>query len=210
MSQCYFMDSIDNFLLYTPETILGELTKNCEELHIEDQLRNSWLDEIHLLKKWLINVKGGILLEYKIPRMGKRVDCVVISGPAIFVIEFKIGASVYDNQAKIQVTDYALDLKNFHEQSHDQLVVPILICTEAPEQFMNVDPYDDGLARTVLTNGNSLNTIIYQVCNGVIRKDVDFNDWINSRYKPTPTVIAPSIMFSTSSEDFSVLFNFVP
>ena len=115
MSQCYFVDTIDNFLEYTQETILGELTKNCEELNLEDQQRNAWLDEIFFLKKWLKNVRGGILLEYKIPRMGKRVDCVVISGPGIFVIEFKIGATIYDNQAKLQVTDYALDLKNFHD-----------------------------------------------------------------------------------------------
>lgn len=189
MSQCYFVDTIDNFLEYTQETILGELTKNCEEPNLEDQQRNAWLDEIFFLKKWLRNVKGGILLEYNIPRMGKRVDCVVISGPGIFVIEFKIGATIYDNQAKIQVTDYALDLKNFHEQSHDQLVVPILICTEAPEQFTNVDYYNDGLAKTILTNGSSLKSIIDQVCNRIIRKDIDYRVWVHSRYKPTPTII---------------------
>ena len=63
--------------------------------------------------------------------MGKRIDCVVISKSVVFAIECKVGANAYENHAVTQVTDYALDLKNFHEQSHNKKIVPILICTEA-------------------------------------------------------------------------------
>ena len=63
--------------------------------------------------------------------MGKRVDCVILIGGTVFVIEFKVGATHFDGYAVDQVIDYALDLKNFHEESHSRSIVPILISTEA-------------------------------------------------------------------------------
>jgi hypothetical protein len=61
--------------------------------------------------------------------MGRRIDCVILSGKVVFAIEFKVGASIYDSHAIDQVTDYTLDLKNFHQQSHNKKIIPILICT---------------------------------------------------------------------------------
>src|SRR5206468_9615868 len=71
--------------------------------------------------------------EFNIPRMGRRIDVVVVSGPVIFAIEFKVGEKVFDRSAIDQVWDYGLDLKNFHEASHDSSIIPILIATEATE-----------------------------------------------------------------------------
>ena len=63
--------------------------------------------------------------------MGRRIDAVLLVGPVVFVIEFKVGESVFERAAVDQVWDYALDLKNFHEASHSVSIVPILIATEA-------------------------------------------------------------------------------
>ena len=56
---------------------------------------------------------------------------VLLIGPVIFVLEFKIGEKEFLSYAIDQVWDYALDLKNFHESSHDHLIAPVLIATKA-------------------------------------------------------------------------------
>ena len=172
----------------SPKSILGELTSN-HEFSLEEQQKNSWIIQINLLKGWLREISGEIIFEYSIPRMGKRIDCVVISKSVVFAIEFKVGANAYENHAVTQVTDYALDLKNFHEQSHNKKIVPILICTEAEDQIPVIDFYQDGLAKTIFTNGKTLSKIIslanYQVTEDPINADV----WLDSIYKPTPTII---------------------
>ncbi len=83
------------------------------------------------MHKLLANIRGSILFEFSIPRMGRRVDCIILSYGCIFVIEFKVGSEVFHNSGIDQVVDYALDLKNFHEGSHRRKIIPILIATEA-------------------------------------------------------------------------------
>ena len=124
MSRFYYKNNIALFLIETTESILGKLSAN-NQFALEEQQRNSWITQIESLKAWLPGTTGEIVFEYSIPRMGKRIDCVIISGATVFPIEFKVGAKSYENLAINQVTDYALDLKNFHEQSYTRNIVPI-------------------------------------------------------------------------------------
>jgi hypothetical protein len=59
--------------------------------------------------------------EFDIPRLGSRIDAVVVAGATVLPIEFKIGEAHFDRCAHDQAWDYALDLKNFHaaSQGHD-------------------------------------------------------------------------------------------
>ena len=66
--------------------------------------------------------------------MGKRADCVLVIDGLIFVVEFKVGDEHYASYAVEQVDDYALDLKNFHEGSHNQKLIPLLVATNAAGQ----------------------------------------------------------------------------
>ena len=94
--------------------------------------RNAWIEEIKILKRELSSFKDGyIMLEYTIPRMGKRVDAVIIYAGIIFLLEFKVGNSQYQTRTDNQVLDYALDLKNFHHGSQDRIIVPVAISTQA-------------------------------------------------------------------------------
>jgi hypothetical protein len=183
----YYADCIQNFLHADESYILGELTKH-HDFDLIDLQRNSWLTQVRLLKQWLDRIHGYIAFEYAIPRMGKRIDCVLIVGGFVFAIEFKVGSDTYGRYAIDQVVDYALDLKNFHEESHHQPIVPVLIATKAIENHFVIRSFDDGVFEPILTNGDSLNTLIEQLqdSNGV---SIDPEKWLNSRYKPTPTII---------------------
>ncbi len=130
MSRAYYAAPVDIFLKENPLTILGNLADQ-HEFGLEDQQKYAWKVQIDVLKKALVNISGYIFIEFSIPRMGKRVDVILVAGGIIFVIEFKIGEKDYPSHALEQVMDYALDLKNFHETSHKPPVVPILVATEA-------------------------------------------------------------------------------
>ena len=188
MSRAYYFNSISGFIVDTESHILGELASK-HEFALEEQQRNAWLIQIRTMKAWLKTVEGHIGFEFSIPRMGKRIDCVVLSGAVIYAIEFKVGAASFEQHAVDQVMDYALDLKNFHEQSHNRIVVPILVCTEAEDVAAQPILYDDRVAKPIRTNGHSLTAIIEQFSRLTTESDLDANAWLASVYKPTPTII---------------------
>ena len=189
MSRFYYSNNIKDFLTESTNSILGTLARN-NGFTLEEHQRNSWVAQIDLLKIWLKDTICDIVFEYSIPRMGKRIDCIVISGTTIFCIEFKVGAQSYESSAITQATDYALDLKNFHEQSHKRKIVPILICTNAADHIPSLEFYTDGIAKTLLTNGQSLAHIISIAQDHAETDQIVLDDWISSIYKPTPTIIA--------------------
>ena len=129
-SRFWYGASIAEFLGAADEAVLGELARNCDFALIPTQ-RDAWLAQIEFLRSKLIGLAGSVFFEFNIPRMGRRIDVVLVIGPVVFAIEFKVGEKTFDRSAIDQVWDYGLDLKNFHEASHDVSIVPILIATEA-------------------------------------------------------------------------------
>ena len=119
----YYSESIAAFLDAGPDEILGALARN-SDFDLEQTQRDAWLEEIKILHSALSPFQGSIYFEYSIPRMGQRIDVVILTGPVIFVLEFKVGEQQFTSYAMDQVWDYALDLKNFHESSHERLHRP--------------------------------------------------------------------------------------
>src|ERR1035437_9638189 len=130
MNRSYYSSTIANFLNKSQNEILGELSSN-NDFSLELTQRESWVKQIDLLKVILIPYSGSIYFEYSIPRMGKRIDVVLVIESVIFILEFKVGEKEFHSYSIDQVFDYALDLKNFHETSHNQTIAPILIATLA-------------------------------------------------------------------------------
>ena len=147
-----------------------------------------------------------IALEYMIPRMGKRVDAVILCNGIVFSVEFKVGEGSYPQAAKDQAADYAFDLKNFHLQSHDRLIVPILVCTEAPHRAVSLKENHDGIFETVLTNDAGLTAAIDATLQALPSQlPLDCDAWLNARYSPTPTIVeaAQALYESNQVEDIS-------
>jgi hypothetical protein len=123
--------------------------------------------------------------------MGKRIDVVLLIGPVIFVLEFKIGEKTFTSYATDQVWDYGLDLKNFHESSHNQFIAPILIATKVK----NVTPIvaatrqNDKLLLPIKCNVELLGQVIENVLRFTEGADIDSAHWEIGRYCPTPTII---------------------
>jgi hypothetical protein len=190
MQREYYADSIINFLNTSSDEILGRLSRN-NDFALEQTQRDAWLEEIVILQKALQSFYGSIYFEYSIPRMGKRIDVVVIIGSAIFVLEFKVGEKEFTSYAIDQVFDYALDLKNFHESSHTEYIAPILIATNAPRSMVAISatPQNDKLFFPVLCNADSLEDVIRGVLNFTEGAEINSAEWEQGRYSPTPTIV---------------------
>lgn len=158
--------------------------------------RAAWLSEAEILQRVLGRHTGTLYLEFSIPRMGRRIDALAIIGPVVFVLEFKVGEDMFLSQDMDQVVDYALDLHNFHEGSHHAYIAPVLICTTASAGLCRV-PDDCGRDRVFevsLTNADGLEAAIEHILNLVVdAADVRIDEWEESSYKPTPTIIEATL-----------------
>jgi len=190
LNRSYYSDTIERFLLTPSHEILGNLAE-ANKFTSEPSQNDAWLEEISILKKVLSHHQGTIYFEYSIPRMGKRIDVLLLIGPAIFVLEFKVGEKEFASYAVDQVMDYALDLKNFHETSHQQYMAPILIATKAKWRTIEVvtTVQNDKLLHPIKCNVESLGDALAGVLSFVDGNAIDSKDWNKGRYCPTPTII---------------------
>ena len=190
MNREYYSNSITDFIKSDVDEILGKLTRNSDFDIITNQ-SDAWFEEITTLQKILIPYTGSIYFEYSIPRMGKRIDVLLIIGSAIFVLEFKVGEKEFISSAVDQVWDYALDLKNFHSSSHDHFIAPILIATRAKdiEPVIALTPQNDKLLFPIKSNLDTLGDVIKNVIEFIDGDDINIKKWEEGRYCPTPTII---------------------
>lgn len=206
MKRAFYSDSIANFLKTSVEEIIGRLALG-NQFSLEQTQRDAWLVEIEILKEVLSTYNGSIYFEYSIPRMGQRIDAVVLIGPVIFVLEFKIGEKEYPSYAIDQVMDYALDLKNFHESSHEQFIASILIATKAKNVYSIValTPQNDKVLLPINSNVEILSNVIENVLRFCEGNEIDRTEWEQGRYRPTPTIIeaAMALYNNHSVEDIS-------
>ena len=75
----YYSASISDFLRQSTSEILGVIHSNDISAETTIQQSNTWESEVQVLKNQLRTFEDGrIVFEYTIPRMGKRVDVVVL------------------------------------------------------------------------------------------------------------------------------------
>jgi schlafen family protein len=190
LKSAYYQASHESFLCADENRILGELSQ-AHHFDLNENQRDAWLTQINVLKNqfgWLD--RGLVFFEFAIPRMGKRADVVLLVDGVVFVIEFKAGAAAFDRSSIDQVHDYALDLKNFHRGSHDRLVVPVLVATDAPKQSgFKLEWAADGVAAPLRSSGHELSEIVRAVLADNDQQTAPDSAWAASGYLPTPTII---------------------
>lgn len=205
VKRSYYSNDIQSFLNQDNYSIFGEITTN-DQFSAEDLQKNTWNREIEILKRELSQfLDGYIIFEYTIPRIGNRIDIIVIYKGIIFLLEFKVGEKKYPSYAIEQVTDYAFDLSCFHKESHNRLLVPILISTKAHSVKQEIRISKDNVLETICCNEYEIAKYITEVSLKFIQDEIIPNDWINSLYMPTPTIIeaAQALYLGHNVEDIS-------
>lgn len=188
--RAYYSASKAQFDSHSDAHILGELAK-WHSFALEAAQKGAWMQQIAILRVTLKDIPAFTLfLEFAIPRMGKRADAVVLIGMTVFVIEFKVGSQTFDRQALEQVEDYALDLKNFHQGSHDLPIVPILVATHAEASGdVQMELAFDLVSRPLSVTSHDLGDVLRFVSARRRAPDFDVAGWADSGYRPTPTIV---------------------
>ena len=154
-NRCLYNNNFREFCAEDSNSILGHIVDNYHG-DIPTTSRDAWKEEIEILKNLLESYKneeGQIIFEYEIPRLGKRIDVVLLFRGIIFCIEFKTGESVVSDEAIEQVLDYARDLESFHKYSDGKIIIPILMVTKYSD-------FTKGVVLEESSNSNVTNVLI--------------------------------------------------
>ncbi len=207
--RCLYENNLDSFLEENNRSIYYVL----ESHYHGDALtttREAWIREIDILQKELLPWKGTsacIIFEYDIPRLGKRIDAVLLLKGIVFCLEFKVGESNILESDVDQVLDYALDLKNFHKFSQDRLIVPILVATKhkSHSSLIRESIYDDRVVNPLVTGEDGIAILIEEVLRAFPNEGSVDSNWTISPYAPTPSIIeaARTLYESHSVEDIT-------
>ena len=207
--RCLYNNSIDAFYNEDATSVFGVL---CDNYHGDalTTTREAWKSEIIIMKEVLSNFPlndGQIVFEYDIPRLGKRIDVVLLIKGIIFCLEFKVGESRILEADIDQVLDYALDLKNFHKFSKDSLIVPILIATDYNRSTTEIQMsvYDDRVVNPMVTGSHKIADLLSMVLERYPDEEPIDPNWIISPYAPTPTIVeaARALYENHSVEDIT-------
>jgi hypothetical protein len=172
--------------------VIGALVTGLANDVDERQVR-AWQVEILLLRDALntFGHRGWIFLEFSIPRLGRRIDALIVIDGVIFVIEFKVGDRAYEKSALDQVSDYALDLKNFHATSHDECVIPVLTPTGAVAAELRFSEWmhRPGLFQPVRCAPSQLAHMLEKGASLRPGRSIAPEAWDAGQYSPTPTIV---------------------
>lgn len=201
--KAYYCNSIPGFIRDNSSSIIGQLVRHSFEVNKEQS--DAWENQIYELQRRLeaCDMEGDIIFEYDIIRLGKRIDVIMLIRHMVFSLEFKNGKNIYTVQDAQQAEDYAVDIKNFHKESEDLYVCPILIATDAPaySKEQSLGCYPD---KQIHLQRENIKTVIPKIAKltGLYGDDneIDFNRWFNSAYHPTPTIIAAAVEAYTTHD----------
>jgi hypothetical protein len=173
----------------SPDEVLGTLAGK-SSFDIDATQRDAWVVQLGILRDLLPGLDGHVALEFTVPRLGSRIDTVLLFPRTIVVLEFKVGATHFHKSAIDQAWDYALDLKNFHSASHKLTIVPILVATEARQTGSNAfNRAADDVFAPICARPIDLRDTIEHTLNYAFGEPVDVDNWINAPYRPTPTIV---------------------
>lgn len=194
--KAYYYNGIPEFIRDDAKSIIGALVEHSFDVGKEQT--NAWENQVSELQSRLAacGMEGDIIFEYDIIRLGKRIDVILLIRHMVFSLEFKNGKNIFTAQDAQQAEDYAIDIKNFHKESEDLYVCPILIATNAPslQKEQSAGCYPD---KQVFLQKENIETLIPKV--DMISRlygddgEIDFEKWFNSPYYPTPTIIAAAV-----------------
>lgn len=186
--RAWYASSIVNFCASSRESILGTIAANSGFDDVLAQ-KDAWLTQIDFLREKLQGFAGSIFFEFSVPRVGRRIDVALLTAGIVFAIEFKVGETAYREAAVDQVWDYALDLKNFHQPSHDRTIVPVLVATDAPALPLHFVRDGDGVVRPIRANSQTFADVLAAAAAQLSSIPIDGDRWLAGAYRPTPTII---------------------
>jgi hypothetical protein len=201
----YYRATLAEFLADDPKRVLGVLTAASGEsgyAELKHRQTKAWQRELAMLRTTAISLvaedgaraRWTLLLEYPIPRRRGRVDAVLLASDLIFCMEFKTEDKKHSRQTDQQAEDYALDLRDFHEQSRGRCIIPIAVAAKAPSEAAGKTPDDwiDSVRPVARVNASDLASLLSTAFNAETiagSSPMDGEAWDSSAYRPVPNIV---------------------
>ena len=196
---CCYASKLTDFMQMRKEDWTKEMRSAFQEeisLPLGQSQISAWEDSFDVLQTELsrANSNFNIVFEYVLPyENGRRPDVILLSNEAVIVLEFKRKAMVLEEDLD-QAADYGRDIREYHFESRDKKVIPMLVLTKAK----GVDYFDKGVH---ICSSENLGKNIIKIASelGSITA-CDVEDWINSKYQPLPTIVEAARLFWEGAE----------
>ncbi len=198
--EAWWSGDVVELLTSEPETIVQRLAVRLVETHYlnRDTQLHAWRQQIIILRAALQDCPSAwrILFEYPMLRLGRRIDVVLLTGQAILVLEFKVGATSITTPDRQQTEDYALDLFDFHADSRAHPVVPILVATEAKPTLPEWPLIWFAVSGVFVASAASLGTLLRDITTRIpmAARALDVRAWEAAPYRPVPTIVEAATM----------------
>jgi schlafen family protein len=199
----YFASTVKDFLHSDTDSVVGVLAQANSLAgfsSLEADQIDAWRDELQVLQAALKEAwsklpsaeKWGVLLEYPIPRRGKRIDCVILAKDVVLVLEFKRTISELAD-AVTQIEDYILDLADFHQPTHRRTVVPIVVAVN--DSNSDAHEFWDG-DDVIFADRHTLTEALLQAFGrntNPSSSELDLKGWNHGVYRPVPSILDAAI-----------------
>ncbi len=159
----------------------------------------------HLISTIADAHRWEILLEYPIPRVGKRIDAVLIADNVVIVIETKTGAA--PTSAARQVDDYALNLACFHEASHGQTIVPLVVSDARVAHNSARTSFDSLIRPCVFSSTTALGDTVALIHRQYLAQGgplIVAKEWDESRFRPVPPIVDAAVALYSDMDVFEI------
>ena len=173
------------------ERLLAEQARRFTTNQFE-QIR-AWDEQLRALREafaaWPGSDRCRLVLEYSLVRVSGRIDALVISDRAIFVLEFK--QSALGGADLRQVQDYALDLFYFHAASNAHPVVPVLVSGGARRAMETWPLPFTQVPEPLVCAPDELGVLLATLHASLPkpRQMLDSDAWEHAPYRPVPAII---------------------
>lgn len=192
MKRYCYANSIEHFLKEEKSNWLNKMENNFREnydLELGELQIKAWEDSFEQLKKILgkmeeIGKNFNIIFEYELAyEGGRRIDVVILNDEKIFILEFKMKNNFLVKDVD-QTMAYFRDITEYHFESRNKKVIPILVLTNAK----NMKPERK---KSIIVCSIDFLLEIFQ--KEIIKEEKmnreNLKNWINSKYEPLPTII---------------------
>lgn len=196
-TKAFFASTVEGFLESDPDVLVGALATRVSREHSgnETQQIKAWRSQIKILCQ-VLSVVGkkadgwGILLEYPLPRLGRRIDTVLLIEGRIVSLEFKIGGKLFGANDVDQAVDYALCLRDFHSASRKREIVPLLCAEHAPNNACKHElRFLEDVSSCVLSNAATLSDALASIALCATGEQVLWSRFDSASYNPTPDIV---------------------
>jgi len=191
----------EGFIKQDANAIVATLTHKSQSVVLRQEpvkYTKTWNEKIGILQNAISSLRDcsewsnwTIFLEYPIPWTVRHIDAVILARDLVIAIEIRTADDEYELEDVAEVEDFCLHLSDFHADSVNRLIIPILVSAKAPSTATHHTRRQDWVQQVFLSNEERLTQILGYVVESytTFAPSIDSDTWEKTELRPMPTLI---------------------